>query len=108
MKHATKYHTKNLIKSSDKKTWIDIKKDWDLYLLLIPGLIFLIIFRYLPMYGIVIAFKDFNIYEGIAKSPWAGMSNFQRLFQSEDFWRVFKNTLIISIYKIMYLFPCFI
>lgn len=106
MIQKTNHHTRNLTKANSKKGgWQYIKKDWDLYLLLIPGLAFLFIFRYLPMYGITIAFKDFNIYEGLANSPWVGMSNFRRLFDSEDFWRVFKNTLLISIYKIIYLFP---
>lgn len=83
----------------------DIKKDWDLYLLLIPGLIFLAIFRYAPMYGLVIAFKDFNIYDGIVASPWVGFDNFYKLFTSPAFYEVFKNTLLISIYKIVFLFP---
>jgi putative aldouronate transport system permease protein len=87
------------------RIWTDVKKDWDLYLLLVPGLIFLLIFRYSPMYGLVIAFKDFNIYDGIAASPWVGMANFKRLLISPDFIRVCSNTLIISVYKIAFLFP---
>lgn len=84
---------------------VDVIKDWDLYLLLIPGVIFLFIFKYTPMYGIIIAFKDFNIFEGIAASPWVGWEHFERLFRSRDFGIVFRNTLIISIYKIIFLFP---
>jgi len=80
-------------------------REWDLYLMLIPGILFLLLFKYTPMYGIVIAFKDFNIYDGLAASPWVGMEHFEKLFLSEDFARVFKNTLIISIYKIFFLFP---
>lgn len=88
-----------------RKLRIDILKDWDLYVLLIPGLIFLLIFKYAPMYGIIIAFKDFNIFEGMAASPWVGLEHFERLFRSRDFAVVFRNTLIISIYKIIFLFP---
>lgn len=88
-----------------KPAWADVKKDWDLYLLLVPGLVYLLIFQYAPMYGIVIAFKDFNIYQGIMSSPWTGLSNFQKLFNSPEFLNVFRNTLIISAYKIVFLFP---
>jgi putative aldouronate transport system permease protein len=83
----------------------DVRKDWDLYLMLIPGLVFLAIFKYTPMYGIIIAFKDFNIFDGMRASPWVGLDNFERLIDSPEFARVFRNTLIISIYKIVFLFP---
>lgn len=88
-----------------KKLWVDVKNDWDLYVMLIPGIVFLLIFKYTPMYGIIIAFKDFNIYDGLAASPWVGWENFEKLFGSEDFLRVFRNTIIISVYKIVFLFP---
>ncbi|MFF2885502.1 ABC transporter permease [Paenibacillus sp. NPDC057967] len=88
-----------------KRLRLDVVKEWDLYLMLIPGILFLLLFKYTPMYGIVIAFKDFNIYDGLAASPWVGLEHFEKLFLSEDFARVFRNTLIISIYKIFFLFP---
>lgn len=73
--------------------------------MLIPGIVFLLIFKYTPMYGIIIAFKDFNIFDGLAASPWVGWANFERLVNSTEFLRVFRNTLIISLYKIVFLFP---
>ncbi|MBZ4665627.1 ABC transporter permease subunit [Mahella sp.] len=76
-----------------------------LYLLLLPGLIWVIVFRYLPMYGIVIAFKDYNIFKGINDSPWVGLANFNRFFQDNYFWPLMRNTLLISLYKIMFGFP---
>lgn len=85
--------------------WSDIRKDWDLYLALIPGLAFILLFKYTPMYGIVIAFKDFNIFEGIAASPWVGLKHFEKLFANDSFLHVFQNTLIISLYKVIFLFP---
>ena len=88
-----------------KRLRSDIVKDWDLYFMLLPGVIFLIIFKYAPMYGIVIAFKDFNIFAGMAASPWVGWENFERLTTSPQFSNVFRNTLIISLYKIIFLFP---
>ncbi|GGF94435.1 ABC transporter permease [Paenibacillus abyssi] len=88
-----------------KQLFVDIRKDWDLYLALIPGIAFLILFKYTPMYGIVIAFKDFNIFQGMAASPWVGLKHFERLLTSPGFLQVFQNTLFISIYKIVFLFP---
>jgi putative aldouronate transport system permease protein len=88
-----------------KRLRIDIRSEWDLYAMLIPGIIFLLVFKYSPMYGIIIAFKDFNIFDGMAASPWVGWDNFEKLVSSNSFARVFRNTLIISLYKIVFLFP---
>lgn len=88
-----------------KRLRLDVVREWDLYLMLVPGVLFLLLFKYTPMYGIVIAFKDFNIFDGLSASPWVGLEHFEKLFYSRDFARVFKNTLIISVYKIVFLFP---
>lgn len=88
-----------------RKVWTDIKKDWDLYLLLIPGILTLFLFKYTPFYGLLIAFQDFNIFAGIAESEWVGLDNFRRLFSSKEFALIFQNTLVISITKIIFLFP---
>ena len=85
--------------------YILFKNNIDLYLLLIPGLIYLLLFKYAPMYGIVIAFQNFNIFEGLSKSEWVGLDNFIKLISYEEFYQVFTNTLFISIYKIVFLFP---
>ncbi|MGJ4851996.1 ABC transporter permease [Bacillota bacterium Meth-B3] len=82
-----------------------------LYLMLVPGLIFLIVYKFAPLYGILMAFKDYNIFAGanpidaISKSPWVGMQNFDKLFASSQFGKVLANTLIINGYKILFLFP---
>ena len=75
------------------------------YILLLPALIYFILFHYLPMYGLVIAFKDYKLLGGILGSPWVGLDNFIRLFQSPLFLRTFLNTLIISFLKILFGFP---
>ncbi|WP_409346373.1 ABC transporter permease [Paenibacillus sp. MBLB4367] len=103
--HATELNRTVPAKKASRRLLTDIRKDWDLYLALVPGILFLLLFKYTPMYGIVIAFKDFNIFDGMAASPWVGMDNFKRLFTTPDFAMVFKNTLIISLYKIVFLFP---
>jgi putative aldouronate transport system permease protein len=102
----TDIFTKKPVKKSYARLlWVDIRKDWDLYLALIPGIAFLLLFKYTPMYGIIIAFKDFNIFEGMAASPWVGWKHFEKLLSSASFLQVFQNTLIISVYKIVFLFP---
>lgn len=87
------------------RRWKLIRGNVDMYLLLIPGLVFLLLFKYTPMYGIIIAFQDFNIFGGISGSEWVGMAQFERLLQSDEFLQVLVNTLLISLYKITILFP---
>jgi putative aldouronate transport system permease protein len=73
-----------------------------LFLLLLPGLVYFIVFRYLPIYGLTIAFKDFRFLEGIWGSPWVGLDVFQNVFSRADFWEVFRNTFLLSIYKLIF------
>lgn len=77
----------------------------DYYMLLIPGLLFLLLFKYTPLYGVLIAFQEFNIFDGIRGSEWVGLEQFRKLMESEEFAQVFTNTLLISVYKIVLLFP---
>ena len=70
---------------------------WQLLLMVLPALIYLLIFHYKPMYGVVIAFKNYKFKLGILGSPWCGLENFQRLFSSYWFPIILKNTLTISI-----------
>lgn len=75
------------------------------YLMMLPGLLYFAVFRYLPMFGLVIAFKDYDIFKGIWASEWVGLKNFRELFHSSDFWNVLTNTLKISFAKIIIGFP---
>ncbi|MDQ1910683.1 ABC transporter permease subunit [Paenibacillus sp. GD4] len=70
-----------------------------------PGLLFFLVYRYVPMLGIVIAFKDYSPFMGIADSPWVGMKNFARIFENAEVVRVIWNTLIISLLQIVFAFP---
>ena len=88
-----------------KRLLIDIKARWQIYLLLVLPLAQLIIFSYIPMGGLVIAFKRYNFVQGIFGSPWVGMANFQRFFESHLFFRIFGNTLILSLYGLIAGFP---
>ena len=82
-----------------------------LYIMLIPGLLFLCVYKFWPLYGIKMAFQDYNIFlgsnpmEAIALSPWVGLKHFRKLFASSNFLRVLSNTLIINGMKIVILFP---
>ncbi|KKI92539.1 sugar ABC transporter ATPase [Bacillus sp. SA1-12] len=82
-----------------------IKRDKYLYLLALPGIIYFIIFKYVPMYGITIAFKEYSPFIGFAESPWVGFKHFEQLFTSEDFWMLLRNTLAISVLNILFFFP---
>ena len=82
-----------------------IRKNWDLYLLILPVIVYFVIFEYYPMYGVVIAFKDFIATKGILGSPWVGFKHFERFFDSYYFWRLIKNTLGIGIYELLVGFP---
>ncbi len=78
-----------------------MKRAWPLYAMLIPGIIFVLLFRYYPMYGVVIAFQDFSPARGFLDSPWVGWENFEFLFSLPAFGRIFRNTLIIAVTKIL-------
>ncbi len=82
-----------------------LRNDYDLYLLLIPGLAVMLVFRYVPMLGTIIAFKDYNLFDGIWGSPWAGLKHFKELMDQPKFWEVLRNTLLINLYKLVFQFP---
>lgn len=83
----------------------DMRKDYILYLMALPGILFFIIFKYLPMGGVIIAFQDFHPFTGFLGSKWVGFKHFERLFTDMDFFMLLKNTLIISFYNIVFAFP---
>lgn len=82
-----------------------LKKYWPLYTLILPALIYLIIFCYVPMYGIIIAFKNFKPKLGYWGSEWVGLKHFIRFISYPDFWKMIRNTLSISLYSLA-TFPC--
>nr|MBA5584478.1 sugar ABC transporter permease [Anaerobacillus isosaccharinicus]QOY38500.1 sugar ABC transporter permease [Anaerobacillus isosaccharinicus] len=92
-------------KSPKPKTKNVLVKYWDLYLIMVPGILFFIIYKYVPMWGVVIAFQDYSVFAGIQGSEWVGLKHFERMFQAEEFYRIFKNTLLISLYKLFWGFP---
>ncbi len=88
-----------------KTNLMEYKKNWPIFLMLVPGLVYFIVFHYIPLYGVTIAFKDYKLLEGILGSDWAGLKYFKMTFASNDFWNSFKNTMIISAMKLVFSFP---
>ncbi|WP_202111744.1 MULTISPECIES: ABC transporter permease [Saccharibacillus] len=80
----------------------DVRKNWFPYLLVIPVLIWFIVFCYGPMWGVLIAFKDYKPLLGFSESPWVGMKHFIDFFQGPYFWRVVKNTLLLNLWGIAF------
>ncbi|MCR5771082.1 MAG: sugar ABC transporter permease, partial [Butyrivibrio sp.] len=82
-----------------------MRNNWQLYLMLLVPVIYMILFKYKPMLGVVVAFKKFNIFQGIWASPWVGLKNFKDAFSSAAFWSSLKNTLILNIGDLILGFP---
>lgn len=85
--------------------WRRIKRNKMIYLMILPGIIYFLVYRYLPMYGLIISFQDYKPYLGITGSPWVGFTHFERLFTSPEFWTIFRNTLILFALQIFVYFP---
>ena len=78
-----------------------IKRNYELYLFILPTIIYIFIFNYLPMYGVIIAFKDFIPSKGIWGSQWVGFKHFTRFFESYYFWELIRNTIGLSVYRLI-------
>ncbi|MFC0558287.1 ABC transporter permease [Halalkalibacter alkalisediminis] len=82
-----------------------IKKNKWLYLMIAPGILYFFVYKYIPMYGLIIAFQDYKPYLGITGSEWVGFQHFERLFTSPEFWMIFRNTLVLFALQILVFFP---
>lgn len=81
------------------------RRDWELYLLVLPGVLLLLAFKYLPMYGIVIAFQDYRPALGILGSDWAGLKHFIRFVEDPYFFRIIRNTVLLGVLTLLFSFP---
>ncbi len=88
-----------------KSTWQYVVQHKWLYFMVLPGLIYFIMFKYVPMGGLVIAFKDYSPFKGIWASSWVGFDNFKKFFSNSDFLKLLTNTLGISILQLIFYFP---
>ena len=80
-------------------------RSWQLYLLLMPTVLLVLLFQYVPMYGVTIAFKNFKPHVGVLDSDWIGLRPFIRFFESPSFWRLIRNTALLSGYELLVGFP---
>lgn len=96
---------KELQERMKKKKWAQIKKNKALYLMLLPGILYFVVFKYVPMGGLVIAFQDYQPFLGILDSPFVGMTHFIRLFTEDTFMMLMRNTLIMFFLNITISFP---
>ena len=85
--------------------WKQVVKHWEFYVLLLPGIIITIIYKYAPIYGIQIAFRDYNAMDGFFGSEWVGLKWFERFFNNYNSVRMIKNTVLLSLYSILWTFP---
>lgn len=93
------------IRTTRKSIWFYLWRDKWLYLMVLPVIIYYVIFKYIPMYGLVIAFKDYNVFKGINASPWAGLDNFRQVFSTSLFWLATRNTLLLNLFTLLASFP---
>lgn len=91
--------------TSNYKKLRNVTKNWELYLFILPTLIYYLVFRYFPMYGVQLAFKNFKASQGILGSAWIGFDNFIRFFNLPNFWTLIENTLALSLYTLLFGFP---
>lgn len=80
-------------------------KQWDIQLMAVPALLFIVVFSYIPMYGLLMAFQDYSLFRGFLDSPWVGFKHFEMFFAAPEFWNVMRNTLVISVLKLCIGFP---
>ena len=90
------------IKSS---VWRRVWKERWLYVLLFPGIIYFIVFKYFPMWGVLMAFQNYRPHRGMLNSQWVGFEHFSRFFGETQFWMLFRNTLILAVYDLVVFFP---
>lgn len=87
------------------RIWTSITRRPWLYALALPGILYFLIFKYVPMYGIVLSFQDYSPFRGVLDSPWVGLEHFERLFTAPEFPVLFRNTLAISFLNLVFFFP---
>ena len=96
---------KTLIKKNNGKLWSEIWKHRYLYLMLLPGIICFILFRYYPIAWLGISFQDYKLLKGMSGSEWVGFKNYIDFFNNPNCWMIIKNTLVLNLYSIIFEFP---
>ena len=103
---SVKIHRRTIYRNGKlSETIVYLRNNWLLYLFLLLPLAYFIIFKYVPMYGVLIAFKDYNVFEGIEKSPWNSFRTFEAIFAMKDFHRAVRNTFFLNFTDLIVGFP---
>ena len=97
--------TTTLVYAQSRAKWRRVVRDRHLYLLLVPVFAYYIIFHFAPMYGVVMAFQDYNIFGGVRGSAWIGLENFRTVFRNDEFFIVLRNTLMLNVISLLIAFP---
>jgi len=92
-------------KSNSNRTLIKVWNYKWIYLMLLPVMAFYIVYKYIPMYGVTIAFKDYNVFKGVMGSPWCGVDVFKKILSNKNFWLAIKNTLVLNFLTLLSSFP---
>lgn len=105
MSQATQNALRANRRTASYRKWKRVLRNWQLYVFLIPTILYFLVFRYYPMYGLQIAFRNYKASKGIWGSQWVGFKNFQRFFATADFFQLLENTLAISVGNLLISFP---
>jgi putative aldouronate transport system permease protein len=103
--NARRLKNASLYPEPRKNLWLRLKANRWLFLLALPGILYFLLFRYVPMWGLLIAFKRFSPALGMWGSPWVGLKNFADFFGSPNFYLLFRNTFVLAIYNLAFFFP---
>lgn len=98
-----KSREKVIIQRRKRKSYF--KRSFPLYLMLLVPMTYILLFKYAPLYGLIIAFKKYNVFQGIAASPWVAFDHFKEAFAAREFWNAIKNTLILNMGQMIFCFP---
>ncbi len=96
---------KTLDKRGNASLWPQVRKHYQIYLILIPAVVYYLVFHYLPMVGLTMAFREYKFNLGFIGSPWVGFKYFVAFFNFYDFWNILRNTVVISFFKLIVFFP---
>ena len=94
-----------LLKTDESPFVMHIRNYWPFYVMVLPGFIYMVIFKYLPIAGSIIAFQNYSVTKGLFGSPFVGLKHFRKLLHYSDFYRVLRNTLLLSVLKLVFMFP---
>jgi putative aldouronate transport system permease protein len=104
MQSTAELTTKGITKTNSR-SWMNLARHKYVYLLALPGVLYFIVFKFAPMWGLVLAFTEYNPYAGISGSEWVGMKHFVELFSDPNFYIMLRNTFAINIFGLIFMFP---